>query len=196
MNDREKNNQAYDVFHQAEQQRSDWREWYHNQYLKSDHWIATRSAILKRDGHQCRFCGCMNDLSVHHITYDRLGCESETDLITLCSSCHSRLHDVINANSKAMEMLNQQWEKDVRCAISEISDKYFDLIVGHLHRTASRFVVECEGYKHKPAIVSTIKEMMNYNAGRRLHNFSWFNDERSLYHEAIRGLPKKGSEKP
>jgi hypothetical protein len=34
-------------------------------------------------------------LHVHHYTYERLGCERDEDLVTLCETCHSELHRLI-----------------------------------------------------------------------------------------------------
>ena len=52
-----------------------------------------RQQVLRRDGWRCKFCGAMANLEVHHKEFrSRLGDDSEEDLITLCDSCHSRVH--------------------------------------------------------------------------------------------------------
>jgi 5-methylcytosine-specific restriction endonuclease McrA len=49
--------------------------------------------VLERDGWRCQYCGCMEGLQVHHIQpRSRLGDDIESNLITLCASCHSRVH--------------------------------------------------------------------------------------------------------
>ena len=47
-----------------------------------------------RDGWRCQFCGRMSNLEVHHQEFRSLSGEDiEQNLITLCSACHSRVHE-------------------------------------------------------------------------------------------------------
>ena len=49
--------------------------------------------ILERDGWRCQAYGAMSGLQVHHIERrSRLGEDSESNLITLCSECHRAIH--------------------------------------------------------------------------------------------------------
>lgn len=66
-------------------------------------WREKRAAVLERDGYKCAVCGGTEDLHVHHRQYhyrldlgkfsapweyeDRL-------LLTICSSCHQRGHNL------------------------------------------------------------------------------------------------------
>lgn len=61
-------------------------------YLRSSHWRRLRVRVLKRDRWRCRDCNSRRHLSVHHLTYERLGCEQLSDLITLCRTCHHERH--------------------------------------------------------------------------------------------------------
>lgn len=61
-------------------------------YLQTDLWKTTRRARIKLDNYRCAQCGSPINLNVHHITYDRLGCEDMEDLVTLCKKCHEHLH--------------------------------------------------------------------------------------------------------
>jgi phage terminase large subunit GpA-like protein len=63
-------------------------------YLASPQWRAVREARLHIDGYHCKGCGRKSGLHVHHLTYERLGHENAyTDLVTVCASCHKRIHD-------------------------------------------------------------------------------------------------------
>ncbi|WP_236217448.1 HNH endonuclease [Pseudomonas rhodesiae] len=62
-------------------------------YYTSDEWYRTRSRILKRDSGICQACKEMAQC-VHHIAYDRFGCENDLDLISLCNQCHVKVHSV------------------------------------------------------------------------------------------------------
>ncbi|HAW58937.1 MAG TPA: hypothetical protein DCX03_07995 [Bacteroidales bacterium] len=67
-------------------------DWYHNK----ERFNGLKDKILKRDHYKCKICGSDKKLSVHHI--DGNNHESEnpnnsiSNLITLCSSCHHKLH--------------------------------------------------------------------------------------------------------
>lgn len=54
-------------------------------------WPMMSKAIRERDGHTCRRCGETKRLHVHHIDTDKLN-NDPMNLITLCNSCHSRVH--------------------------------------------------------------------------------------------------------
>jgi len=52
-----------------------------------------RQRVLRRDGWRCQSCGAMSNLEVHHKQFrSRCGVDSEHNLITLCSACHSAAH--------------------------------------------------------------------------------------------------------
>jgi 5-methylcytosine-specific restriction endonuclease McrA len=52
-----------------------------------------RRQILRRDGWRCQCCGTMSDLEVHHKEFrSHSGADSEENLITLCTACHSAVH--------------------------------------------------------------------------------------------------------
>ena len=65
----------------------------YKEYLLSDHWQEVRRRTLKRDGYRCRMCNTRGQLSVHHRTYERLGSERDSDVITLCKRCHEVFHE-------------------------------------------------------------------------------------------------------
>lgn len=62
------------------------------EYLKTDHWRRTRNLALKRAQRRCKYCGQSGRLEVHHLAYERRGCEKQRDLIVLCSDCHKGEH--------------------------------------------------------------------------------------------------------
>jgi len=70
---------------------------------------ARRRAVLARDGHQCRTKRCKSKhfLEVHHIVpRSRGGTNDESNLITLCSSCHRLIHESPRGDSLRIE---QAW---------------------------------------------------------------------------------------
>lgn len=61
-------------------------------YLQSPEWLWVRNRVLRRDQHCCVLCGSGSRLNVHHRHYKRTGREKMRDLLTLCRSCHERVH--------------------------------------------------------------------------------------------------------
>jgi len=68
----------------------------YNIYINSPAWkySAARLAAITRDNRECSMCSDKNSLEVHHTTYERLGNELITDLITLCKDCHIHTHKI------------------------------------------------------------------------------------------------------
>jgi hypothetical protein len=52
-----------------------------------------RERVRRRDGWRCQFCGSMSNLEVHHQQFrSHWGEDTEDNLITLCTNCHSTCH--------------------------------------------------------------------------------------------------------
>ncbi len=52
-----------------------------------------RQQILRRDSWRCQSCGAMSNLEVHHREFrSHSGSDSQENLITLCTTCHTRVH--------------------------------------------------------------------------------------------------------
>lgn len=61
-------------------------------YLKTEHWKITRAYMSKKYDGKCEVCGSDNKINIHHLTYERMGAETEDDLMCLCESCHKAVH--------------------------------------------------------------------------------------------------------
>ena len=72
---------------------SHWRrDYYHNNYLKSDAWRRKRFVVLRRDNYRCVYCGD-KATQVHHTRYARnIGREPIDWLESVCRECHDGLH--------------------------------------------------------------------------------------------------------
>lgn len=69
------------------------------EYLKSDHWQATRKRMLEQALYKCDACEDGKRLGVHHKTYERLGHEEDADLVVLCEMCHKVTHREIDSKA-------------------------------------------------------------------------------------------------
>ena len=68
-----------------------------NEYQEGDQlgFWNVREYVLWRDGHECQYCkgkSKNNILNVHHIESRKTGGNAPNNLITLCETCHKRLH--------------------------------------------------------------------------------------------------------
>src|SRR6478736_43033 len=78
------------VFEHKSEQR---RNYYRNDYLKSDAWKRKRYVVLKRDNWLCVYCGG-RATQVHHTRYAKynIGKEPIEWLVSVCKSCHDAQH--------------------------------------------------------------------------------------------------------
>lgn len=57
-------------------------------YMASREWRLIRNEVIERAGDNCQRCHLATIDNVHHLTYERLGCELPNDLLGLCRECH------------------------------------------------------------------------------------------------------------
>jgi len=69
------------------------RNYYREEYLKSDAWKRKRYVVLKRDNWRCVICGG-RATQVHHKKYlrENIGKEPIEWLVSICKTCHDSLH--------------------------------------------------------------------------------------------------------
>lgn len=63
-------------------------------YLQSAEWRSIAEECKRLADYKCFNCGSVNNLHAHHLTYDRVGEELQSDLICLCSTCHEKAHNM------------------------------------------------------------------------------------------------------
>lgn len=75
------------------------------EYLQTERWERLSRCCKERDNYVCQFCRKHESqlsvpLNAHHTTYEYLNSENEQleldSLITLCQTCHERLHGIID----------------------------------------------------------------------------------------------------
>ena len=62
-------------------------------YMRSNQWKLLKFQVLTLQNNQCKLCSSTHDLQLHHLTYERLGNEYQSDLVALCGQCHQNQHD-------------------------------------------------------------------------------------------------------
>lgn len=61
-------------------------------YLNSPEWKAKRELVFKRDNCKCQKCKIEIADDVHHLTYENLGNEKLSELLSICRECHKKIH--------------------------------------------------------------------------------------------------------
>lgn len=61
-------------------------------YRQSKQWRDKRDKAMKRDNYLCQGCLTNKATVAHHTTYDNVGDELLFQLISLCETCHSKVH--------------------------------------------------------------------------------------------------------
>ena len=91
--------------------------------LASAHWRKLHKIAEKRSNRRCEKCGrCTENalfvLSLHHVTYERLGAELPEDVLLLCPRCHRELD---------FERMRPDSEQSVkfRLALNAYATKYY-----------------------------------------------------------------------
>ena len=64
----------------------------YTEYRDSDAWQTKRDHVLERDKHKCVVCSD-HAQHIHHRTYDNIGKEPLSDLVSLCRECHHKVHE-------------------------------------------------------------------------------------------------------
>jgi hypothetical protein len=83
------------------------RACYYRRYHSLRFFGGLREAVLKRDRFRCRVCGSSAPLLVHH----REGRNERRLLITLCISCHVRLHRYRGFSRWIPKVLLELWRE-------------------------------------------------------------------------------------
>lgn len=59
-------------------------------------WAERRAEIIEARGAVCEGCGGdREELELHHLNYERLGDELDSDLVLLCVQCHCLAHRIM-----------------------------------------------------------------------------------------------------
>ncbi len=91
-------------------------------YLDSNKWKALRLRIIKDRGHKCQDCGSTKHLQVHHLTYDRIFKERDTDLRVVCQDCHNAIHHGKKRGMGSLRVGNRRKRKRIYRQLRSLFD--------------------------------------------------------------------------
>jgi len=61
-------------------------------YMLTEHWRNFRASYYKRHPKKCSECGTRKKIHLHHLSYDNIGRETDSDVIPLCIIHHALQH--------------------------------------------------------------------------------------------------------
>lgn len=132
----------------------------YKEYLQSEDWRQIRVTRLRADNFTCQKCGSKQNLQVHHLTYERVGCECIKDLITLCKDCHSEVHGIKEVNKMGII-----WKKGKSKSIkSENSFTAFVSIIQRKDERSGRIRVSL-----KPLVYAAMVEHFKVKDAERIY---------------------------
>lgn len=82
-------------------------------YLTSTVWKNKRNQRLFYDNYACSNCSAASNLEVHHISYSRVPNEPLSDLVTLCRSCHQRVHDRLGYPKSYEDYMTKRYKTSI-----------------------------------------------------------------------------------
>jgi 5-methylcytosine-specific restriction endonuclease McrA len=106
-------------------------------YVRSKDWRMNSARLreFKAAHYQCRLCpnskASGHKLEAHHRSYDRLGCEQDGDLTTLCSECHLGVTSMLRArryaaSSTQLMQESAQWVSDPNPLFDQTAEENSD----------------------------------------------------------------------
>ena len=82
----------------------------YEKYLNSKHWRDLRKNIAYKQSNRCQICYKLikKGYHIHHLTYDNIGNEKDTDLMFLCENCHNKIHNGKIKQSKVDKVIKKE----------------------------------------------------------------------------------------
>ena len=156
--------------------------WY-DEYLRSERWARLSSKCKERDNKTCQFCRKHESqlsvpLNAHHTTYMHLNSEIEQqeldDLITLCKTCHERLHRIIDRP----ESLYDQYKKIRLALVLPALPAYIKAREAEIRLGANMAHEILRGCPRGYGIPNKVYRMVSDKIGEKRGNYM---DEENLY---------------
>ena len=80
----------------------------YQEYLLTKHWTDFKVEYYKSHPKKCSECGSRKKIHLHHLSYDNIGCETDADVIHLCSLHHAVRHSRLTQIEALRIMLSSE----------------------------------------------------------------------------------------
>jgi hypothetical protein len=95
----------------------------YNDYLNSEKWKELREEALDRDFGFCKICLDKVATQVHHHKYPRdYNNDNINNLISVCESCHEKVHNLYNSNCLLNSDMGLFPHESIRLIVRETND--------------------------------------------------------------------------
>lgn len=61
-------------------------------YIRSTEWLDRKEEFFKTHQRKCKACYSTKNVCLHHLTYENIFNEPDSDLMPLCKGCHNEAH--------------------------------------------------------------------------------------------------------
>ena len=82
----------------------------YDEYLKSEAWLAKRDRLLRATP-RCKRCIMRRATQIHHLTYERMYREIDSDLLPICRPCHECIEGLRKLDSRILWMMRTFGDK-------------------------------------------------------------------------------------
>ena len=92
-------------------------------YIQSDCWLARRHAYYATHARECVGCKSTDGVELHHLSYERVYAELDTDLMPLCQRCHSQVHQVQRMTGRPLPIVTLAVVSELRTPTRPVTPK-------------------------------------------------------------------------
>lgn len=135
----------------------------YSEYIQSPEWRERAEKVRAEYDNRCYICGSSDNLHVHHISYKRLGNESERDVVCLCRDCHMKVHEIKDAVRDIYgegQYALDKWKDEMIRQYQE----FFDFF--HATYTQMQNALKATATESIPTIVGLYAEKLGYKTIR------------------------------
>jgi len=83
----------------------------YKEYMDSVYWARRKEEWYAKFTKTCWACHSVENIHLHHVSYERMGFERDDDLVSLCKTCHGELHDKYGTKNLDSNTVNFLIEK-------------------------------------------------------------------------------------
>jgi hypothetical protein len=102
----------------------------YERYMASDHWKARKDRYFRTHEKRCAACGSVDEVQLHHLSYEKMGREPNDDLMPLCQICHSLVHEYHQAVGGALRAATHHVVQRVSRKLAGPAKRRADVKVG------------------------------------------------------------------
>lgn len=128
----------------------------YSEYLLSKYWESFKLRYFTEHKNRCFVCG-KTHCQLHHITYERLGCELFQDVIPLCGGCHCHVHKLVKNQRIRLDEAHHVVKKEF---LKRSSSKKNDVVINWrklLNKSSHQTISELQDLLQEYGLLDGVK---------------------------------------